>query len=57
VARVARGISIALALIPPPSAYRDLLLAICFGVTIFTVEVQGLLLPRVVTALYGPAAV
>jgi CPA1 family monovalent cation:H+ antiporter len=48
------GVSIALALILPPSAYRDLLLAICFGVVIFTVVVQGLLLPRVVTALYGP---
>ena len=48
------GVSIALALILPQSAYRDLLLAICFGVVIFTVVVQGLLLPRVVTALYGP---
>ena len=48
------GVSIALALILPPSAYRDLLLAICFGVVIFTVVVQGLPLPRVVTALYGP---
>ena len=48
------GVSIALALILPASAYRDLLLAICFGVVIFTVVVQGLLLPRVVTALYGP---
>jgi CPA1 family monovalent cation:H+ antiporter len=47
------GVSIALALLLPPSAYRDLLLAICFGVVIFTVVVQGLLLPRVVTALYG----
>jgi CPA1 family monovalent cation:H+ antiporter len=47
------GVSIALALIMPESAYRDQLLAICFGVVVFTVVVQGLLLPRVVTALYG----
>ena len=48
------GVSIALALILPESAYHHLLLAICFGVVIFTVVVQGLLLPRIVTALYGP---
>jgi CPA1 family monovalent cation:H+ antiporter len=47
------GASIALALILPQSAYRDLLLTICFGVVVFTVVVQGLLVPRVVTALYG----
>jgi CPA1 family monovalent cation:H+ antiporter len=45
------GISVALALILPPSPYRNLLLTMCFGVVIFTVVVQGLLLPRVVTAL------
>jgi monovalent cation:H+ antiporter, CPA1 family len=47
------GVSIALALIVPVSPYRELLLAICFGVVIFTVVVQGLSLPRLVTALYG----
>jgi CPA1 family monovalent cation:H+ antiporter len=47
------GISVALALIVPPSPYRNLLLTICFGVVIFTVVVQGLLLPRVVAALAG----
>ncbi len=47
------GISIALALILPETPYRNLLLTICFGVVIFTVIVQGLLLPRVVGALYG----
>lgn len=47
------GISIALALIIPHTAYRGLLLTICFGVVFFTVVVQGLLLPRVVTALSG----
>jgi CPA1 family monovalent cation:H+ antiporter len=45
------GISIALALILPPTPYRNLLLTMCFGVVIFTVVVQGLLLPRIVTAL------
>ena len=48
------GVSIALALVLPPSPYRDLLLAICFGVVIFTVVVQGLSLPRIVGAFYGP---
>jgi CPA1 family monovalent cation:H+ antiporter len=47
------GISIALALIIPETPYRGLLLTICFGVVIFTVVVQGLLLPRVVAALSG----
>ena len=47
------GISIALALIMPDTPYRNLLLTICFGVVIFTVVVQGLLLPRVVAALSG----
>jgi CPA1 family monovalent cation:H+ antiporter len=40
-----------LALILPPTPYRNLLLTMCFGVVIFTVVVQGLLLPRVVTVL------
>jgi monovalent cation:H+ antiporter, CPA1 family len=47
------GISIALALIMPHTPYRNLLLTICFGVVIFTVVVQGLLLPRVVNVLSG----
>ena len=45
------GISIALALIMPQTPYRNLLLTICFGVVIFSVVVQGLLLPRVAGAL------
>jgi CPA1 family monovalent cation:H+ antiporter len=48
------GVSIALALILPASPDRDLLHGICFGVVIFTVVVQGLLPPRVITAPYGP---
>ncbi len=47
------GISIALALIIPHTAYRGLLLTVCFGVVIFTLVVQGLLLPRIVTALFN----
>ncbi len=47
------GVSIALALIVPPSDYHDVILAICFGVVIFTTVVQGLSLPWVVGALYG----
>ena len=53
------GVSIALALLLPETPYRSLLLTICFGVVIFTVVVQGLLLPRVIAAFYGgppPAA-
>jgi len=45
------GISVALALILPQTPYRNLLLTICFGVVIFSVVVQGLLLPRVAGAL------
>lgn len=47
------GISIALGLMIPQTAYRSLLLTICFGVVFFTMVVQGLLLPRLVTALTG----
>jgi CPA1 family monovalent cation:H+ antiporter len=47
------GVSIALALLLPESPYRSLLLTISFGVVIFTVVVQGLLLPRVIAAFYG----
>ncbi len=47
------GVSIALALLLPETPYRSLLLTICFGVVIFTVVVQGLLLPRVIAAFYG----
>ncbi len=49
------GISVALALIVPETPYRDHVVTICFGVVIFSVVVQGLLLPRVADALFGPA--
>jgi monovalent cation:H+ antiporter, CPA1 family len=48
------GISIALAIIIPQTPYRNMLLTISFGVVIFTVVVQGLLLPRVITVLSSP---
>jgi CPA1 family monovalent cation:H+ antiporter len=47
------GISVALALIVPQTPYRDHVVTICFGVVIFSVVVQGLLLPRVAGALFG----
>ncbi|MBV8768830.1 MAG: cation:proton antiporter, partial [Hyphomicrobiales bacterium] len=47
------GISIALVLNLPPTPYRAGLSAVCYGVVIFTIVVQGLLTPRVLKALYG----
>ena len=48
------GVSIALAMSLPESPYHDVLLTVCFTVVIFTVVVQGLSLPRLITALFGP---
>ena len=47
------GISIALVLTLPPTPYQAALSAVCYGVVIFTIVVQGLLTPRVLDALYG----
>ena len=47
------GLSVALALIVPETPYRNHVVTICFGVVIFSVVVQGLLLPRVADALFG----
>lgn len=47
------GISVALALGLPPSPYRPVLLAICYGVVIFTIVVQGLSVERLARRLYG----
>ena len=47
------GLSVALALIVPETPYRNHVVTICFGVVIFSVVVQGLLLPRVAEALFG----
>jgi CPA1 family monovalent cation:H+ antiporter len=47
------GISIALVLTLPPTPYQAGLSAVCYGVVIFTIIVQGLLTPRVLDALYG----
>jgi len=47
------GLSVALALIVPENPYRNHVVTICFGVVIFSVVVQGLLLPRVAEALFS----
>lgn len=46
------GISIALALTLEPSPYRGTLLAVCYGVVVFTILVQGLSMPVLVRRLY-----
>ena len=45
------GISVALALSLPPSAYRAPLLTVCYGLVVFTIVVQGLTMPWVVRKL------
>ncbi|MBV9569256.1 MAG: cation:proton antiporter, partial [Hyphomicrobiales bacterium] len=47
------GISIALVLTLPATPYQAGLSAVCYGVVIFTIVVQGLLTPRVLNSLYG----
>jgi CPA1 family monovalent cation:H+ antiporter len=47
------GISVALALSLPAGPDRDLLLAACYGVVLFTIIVQGLTFGRVVSWLMG----
>lgn len=49
------GISIALGLTLPDTAYRDLILAVAYGVVIASIIVQGLSMPRVLRALYHDA--
>ena len=46
------GISVALALGLPHGPYRTALLAVCYGVVVFTIVVQGLTIERVVRRLY-----
>ena len=48
------GISVALALSLPPSPARDQLLLVCYAVVIFTIVVQGLTMPWLITRLFGP---
>ena len=48
------GISVALALSLPPSPERELLLAACYAVVIFSIVIQGLTLERVVRRFVGP---
>ena len=45
------GISVALALSLPPSAYRGPILTVCYGLVVFTIVVQGLTMPWVVRKL------
>jgi len=47
------GISVALALSLPAGSDRDLLLAACYGVVLFTIIIQGLTFGRVVSWLMG----
>lgn len=46
------GISVALALGLPPSDEREGLLAVCYGVVVFTIVVQGLTIERVARRFY-----
>jgi monovalent cation:H+ antiporter, CPA1 family len=50
------GISVALALSLAPSPYRGALLAVCYGVVVFTILVQGLTMPMLIRRLYRPTA-
>jgi monovalent cation:H+ antiporter, CPA1 family len=46
------GLSIALVLTLPETQYRGVLSAVCYGVVIFTIVVQGLSTPRIIASLY-----
>jgi hypothetical protein len=48
----ALALTISLVLTLPETHYRKQLLTICFGVEIFTIVFQGLLLPRIIKILY-----
>ncbi len=50
------GISVALALDLPPGPERSTLLAVCYGVVLFTIIVQGLTIERLARRLYPQAA-
>jgi monovalent cation:H+ antiporter, CPA1 family len=50
------GISVALALGLQPFPYRGQLLTVCYAVVVFTILVQGLSMPWLVTRLYGASA-
>ncbi len=52
-AGVRGGISIALALSIPGSAYKGLILSACYFIVIFSIIVQGLTLNKVINAWYG----
>jgi CPA1 family monovalent cation:H+ antiporter len=48
------GISVALALALPASAHKDVLLAVCYGVVVFSVIVQGLTLEPLIRRVVPP---
>jgi CPA1 family monovalent cation:H+ antiporter len=50
------GISVALALGLPPSPVRPSLIAVCYGVVVFTIVVQGLTIERVARKFYPAVA-
>jgi monovalent cation:H+ antiporter, CPA1 family len=47
------GISVALALTLPGTQWRPQILAVCYGVVVFTIVVQGLTVERVIRRFYG----
>jgi CPA1 family monovalent cation:H+ antiporter len=47
------GVSIALALTVPASAYRGRLLLVCYAVVVFSMLIQGLTMGQVIRRLYG----
>ncbi|MDQ2720529.1 MAG: sodium:proton antiporter [Bacteroidota bacterium] len=51
------GISIAMALSPPPSHYREIILSCCYFIVIFSVIVQGLTLNKLVEKIENNKAV
>ena len=50
------GISVALALGLPQSDVRPVLLAVCYGVVVFTIVVQGVTMERVARRFFEPGA-
>ena len=50
------GISVALALGLPQSGVRPVLLAVCYGVVVFTIVVQGVTMERVARRFFEPGA-
>ncbi|MBD0296999.1 MAG: hypothetical protein M3342_23495 [Bacteroidota bacterium] len=49
------GISVAMALLLPPSTYREIILSCCYFIVLFSVIIQGLTLNEVVDTIAGKA--